>query len=767
MRKNLRKQLSNFYDTNQSEEEGYAPSTASSSKHSQHVTIVLEESPVSSISNPSVDVIEENFPKLITIETPTLRKLEEAVAQTKRTLQHIDALVFQAVWKCILPRSQVDQSEKRRSPKDGLKPLSVRQRRAQLAAGQTPSSAQLSGLRLFSSKSRQGSYMKQASSSLPCAKPFLPTSRFPEAPPLNPKERAQFNHDLHGAIEETRRSGLIHSTEKPKLYGNMRVRSSSLRSIALKLAIEKNNTEAAVLPSNQKSPLLVGSSVSLLILEVARKRALAVLFLRQLRLRAYQRRLLLEEFQWRRNYCLQWNTLRRWCTFARVRQSHKRTLLKRTVDHWQIVVECQKRLRTFIQRFLTGINDRLRAIAVIKETRQRFFFLHWRSKFTKRRVMCAMSSAADSFRFSKDADIVGSGGAAPRKQYLTVFSSKDGLEEGEKSRCSHALRCAYGHWKGKTEERLKARFAESRYVQFMKWRVFEKLKQAINRNKTSVSTQATPHSPSFLPMLINCTCAASELLLDATGRALSQRFRTVNIISSPPEVWCHKDKMAFQVAQTTLIRRIYRQWHRRYLCRRGGWYCIRKIQFVTMRRWMDLMARRRLDHATCHAVLNCWREKLHRRRLEGMATSVCARNTISRTFYTWRLNFTFRSRNNIETMRWCLQQWWERAALQIGARTLAIHHRQRLFYKWRTRTSARARCRALLLLADTLRETILLVGCIRVWWQKVRDVQKTRTMCGIIEQLNLEHRREVYFLKWKRKVFKTTLLSHVVTVSGT
>ncbi|CCW68890.1 unnamed protein product [Phytomonas sp. Hart1] len=768
MRKNVRKPLTNFYDTDQSEGEGHALSTSSSSTHSNHVTIVLEESSVSSISNHSGDIVEENFPKLITVATPTLQNLEEAVVQAKRRLQRFDILILQAIWKSVLHHSQGDGSAKRPFPSGGSKPFSVKQRRAQLMAATQPSShTHSSGLRLFSSKPNPMNIRRQVSNSLSSTRPFLPTSRFPATPQLNPKERLQFNNDLYEFIEETKHSGLIKSGEAPNSSRNTGVQASSLRSIALKIAMERNNTKVTEPSSSQKYTSLMGSSVSLIILDLGRKRALAVFFLRYLRLQAYQRRILLEEFQWRYTYRLQWNMLQKWCGLACSQRTHRLTLLKHVVDHWQNVVARQKSLHSLMQRFHARLIDSLRDTKICKATQRRKFFLGWRNKFTKCRVMRAMNDAADSFRLSKDEDRTGGGGTAPKTQYLPVFYSKDGLEEVKNPWCSDTLICVLRHWKNKMVQRLKTRLADLQYAQYMKRHVFKKFKQIANRNRTSVSTQMTLHPPPLLPIPTQGFETVGESPLNRDNRTTYQCGPIVNVMPSPPEVWHYKEKMALQVVQTIQLRRTYRQWWQHYQCRRGSLHYNRKIQLSTMRRWMSSLARRRIDRLTCQAVLDCWREKLHKRSLESMAADIYVRSAVSRTFYIWRLNFMFRSRTNSVTMRWCLQQWWERAALRIGERTLTIHHRERLFYGWKARASFRGRCRAFLLLADRLRETNLLVHCIRIWSKKVKNMQKTQAMCGIIERLNLEHRREVCFFKWKRRVFKSTSLPQVVSLTET
>lgn len=632
----------------------------------------------------------------------------------------------------------------------------------------------------------------------PHLKPFLPPDRFPTLPPLDPAEHAGFNRLLFRAVSAARRSGrLQQGTLKERRQGPSRALSqrrrgerstaaaSSSSSLTTQMGKKRDQRELHVSgvsrPVSQHSTFsLRGSalrtvtrrevsgarrpgsvhneddvesdeewtpppiqSVSLLVLRVAKERALATVFLRQLRLDVYRRHAREREVELRFQYYRQRRVVRGWAALTTAESSRRTLLLRRVVSHWQSVVGRACRMRRGLAEFRNALHRRSAAFAQCRQSHLKHCFRRWQAVFTHHRVERSMYQVADAVRLRQ------------RPRYIDVFAAHES-EKGtiHPGTVRYAMYRVFAHWKTKTEHRLEASLANWAYQRSV-------LRRAFLRWHTSLPPRVLDETHTASPSITAVRTVLQEVpsVSDALPPA---RHLTVYVTrtAAAADLQPFKESCARRVGDSVLVQRAFRHWLHRFKNRVADRVCATRLRITALRYWLLHLARRQAQAITLRELWWRWRAAVRRHREHRVAVEMSERRGLCHAFRRWHAKLWEVRAKREEVLRDRLLQWRARAALRVATRVLTERRLQAAFQRWRHRAQVNLYVKTTAIAANTIRETVLVVDCFRFWRRRLERARRARLTARVWAELQEERQLRWCFARWHRRTRSTPPLTH-------
>lgn len=763
----------------------------------------------SSSSSASVEIVEDvkdDFPGVEMHERRpsnelylSLKQLAEAVAEAVEDVRRLDCLIVKAIWHAL----KLDESQRAAASAGGPGPatsvprpwqhssiMSVDERRAQLRqkiplTDLVIATASLDVSSLPSASSYPGRNTASSKLEVPWMshpKPFLPPDRYPALLPLSTTPNS-FHVNLYGAVVAANRRGLLSKSarwqhqlrqqsqgatalSRPSVSPTPSPRAAALHKVTAKARTSKLGTPHSGLETSPASTHgissngvdVLNSSVSLIILRVAKERALATVFLRQLRLDVYRRQSLLQNVQLRYLYYMQRRLLWNWRYAAAVRKHQKKRMVLELVLWWQMMTQRERRHREAFLTFRRGLQQRRRAYFRCQHTQQYHWFQQWVACFTRHRVQQSMNAVADAFAEQQQRQRRHYMEARAVVQLLGCGAGPSGSEVGKAvtvTRVGHRLVIyrVFLLWKFKTEQRLVHHLASWHYKQHLQKTV---VRTMCHRARALLLQQ---HRARRSAAAVGAATSASAVL-DSADEAPKvsfggpRRALLVYVDTQPcTQASKYKRRSATRIREAALLRGTFDCWRTRYTNRLADRFLLRHVLLSTMRRWLLTLSTRVAQRAVKMAALVQWRQCLRSRQLLQDADSAFLRRRQAALFLRWRERLESRLTGQTVLKRRFLRQWWIGRAMRVAARASVTLRLRSCLLLWRERAEKRLRTRTNDYVAKTIRETVLVVGSFRRWQLKAADHRRTRLVGEVFGQLRRERLHQRCFAVWKRRAF--------------
>jgi hypothetical protein len=730
------------------------------------------------------------------VEYVSLQQLQDSVEEAKRDIRRLRALMVKAVWHALTKPADEEQRGK----------TTARQRETTATAGSRTLQRQTKtggGHHVMGETTRLFSSLTASDSSgFFNEKPFLPPDRYPTLPPLT-ERTDHFHVNLSRALSAAHRAGLL---EKQRVWMQHRQSSSLLKNTSAstsgstasasgpstrKTALQRistlstTSTAAAAKPQKQRSESGVGvsqqaaetarpadeikkeervaSSVSLVILRVAKDRAVAALFLRQLRLDTYRRHLLRENVSLRYSYYVQRRVLRNWLMAAQQQHAWRTQILRKIVTHWQLYVQYKRALHEHLRGWRQQLRHRATAFATCRRAQLTRCWHQWVRAFAWHRERNGLYEAAAQFATSHRHTTIFDGlcGAADSHGWESdllailhgspVVARRGGVVA---TPVGHrlALQRLFQAWKVRTERRLMTHLAT--------WQRAQSLRRHVVRRACARARV----------LALRAHRQRNEMQLLRSPVALEEAVGTPTVaapLSPPPRApvrvfaatAARQELLKFQVSTASCIAhaaqlcRCFRRWRTRLQTRCADVHRRQCLRTHVMRRWLHALTANHQQREWKALVLGRWVVAVQHRHDAAAAAQRHLFAVLHHVFSLWRAHFTLRVDGAERTRRRCLQRWWEKAVLHAGMRTLRQMKLRRLLRQWHTRAQTRTNTRAHLCVAETLFETGLLLGCVRQWRSRAAEHRRIRLAWEVFVQLRCERVCRRCFEVWQRRAF--------------
>ncbi|KPA86446.1 hypothetical protein ABB37_00607 [Leptomonas pyrrhocoris] len=731
-------------------------------------------------------------------EYVSLHQMEESVEEAKRDIKRLHALMVKAVWHALTQPSAAEQKFPKNAARRGAAGTAVtgssvirgRTRddayHAHHAAGTT--SATTSATLVTFSADATGFFNE---------KPFLPPDRYPTLPPLTEKTD-HFHVNLSRALFAAQRAGLL---EKQRAWlqqrqsllgaasaaptkvaaassGSPSTRQTALQRIsALSTAATSSNphgqraagrTTAAKPPSDtargvyETKEELVQSSLSLVVLRVAKDRAVATLFLRQLRLDAYRRQLLRDNVALRYTYYVQRRVLRDWRVRASRQHVWRAQVLQRAVTQWKLYVQRHHALRERLRWWRQELRRRARAFTDCQRTRLLRYWHQWTRTFTWHRERCGLYETAAQFAQShrRPAPFVLHGdadGCDARSELLALIhggplTAKDGGVVATPVGHRLALQRIFQTWKRKTERRLMTHLAGWHRVQCLQRRVVRTVcarAHVLALRAHRQRKEAERRASSLTTAMEEVEALARSTTAEVLPRRAAMRVFAVNTLR--PELLKYKTNAASCITHAAQLRRCFHRWRTRFQARCANNFRRQCVYVQVTQRWLHALTVQQQQKAWKALVMGRWVVVARHHRDAAAAARLHVLFVLRLAFHLWHTHFTLRVAGAWHRRRDCFDRWRERAELRAGVRALRGMSLRRLLWRWHLRAQTRVDTRANLYVAATLFETGLLLGCVRRWRSRAGEHRRIRLAWEVLVQLRRERLRQRCFAVWQRR----------------
>lgn len=699
----------------------------------------------------------------------SLRRLHESVEEAVRDVRRLDALMRRAVWHALtLPPAAAAAAADGRSRHDQLGRSAHRTRSDPSATALIDTTAVLH------------------------ERPFLPPDRYPTLPRLR-DDPEHLQRNLTRALFAAQRAGLF---ERQRAWMQRRAGAgrdasstasappssrstaaspqttpASLRRTALQRIASLSSAAAAhASPARLHSTVTatdgaphaaeerVQSSVSLLVLRVAKDRAVATVFLRVLRLELYRRRSRDDGVELRYCYYLQRRVLHQWSRVAAAQHRRHRALLTAVAAHWQRVVRCQRALRSVMQAWRRGLQVRHDARVALQHARRERYFLLWRRRLTLHRERAALYDVADQFAAVRQ----------PRGTSAELLALLQGRPLA--ARGGGVVVTAVGRrlllqrlisrWKQRTERRLAHHLAVWHFTQKLRARVVRRLCAAARR-------VALQHHRLELNRTVHRYVAADVTAGygsrgDSSGgdggaaahhEALRAALRVCEVVAMPAALRKYKTSAARGLADAAGRRRCFDRWRRRVQARQADRFHLQCVYAHVVGRWLHALVLRRQALQERRRVMHRWAAAALQHRRAAVADDMHQRQLACSVVGRWRDRLHERTAQRATLVHTCLRRWWTRAMLRSAAAVLHEVRRRVVLQHWHRRALTSARVRTNAYVAETIYETAHVLACFRRWRVRAADRRRVRLAWDVLTQLRRERRCRHVFDVWRRRTF--------------
>ncbi|GET92894.1 hypothetical protein, conserved [Leishmania tarentolae] len=709
----------------------------------------------------------------------SLRHLEQSVEEAVREVRRLDMLMGKAVWHALTRQPSA--------------------RETKLHRRSTATSAQKvsSGIRHSASTSadlHHGASGYSESTALVHEKPFLPPDRHPTTPALQGVPD-HFTRNLYDSLFAAHRAGLLekkrvwmqrrlpHNTiETPAITDICSSSPASTRRTALQ-RVSKLTSSATVVPHSGSSAVASGGShlgtptthpvdgeeacmqpsVSLIILRVAKDRAIATVFLRRLRLDVYKRRVLRENVDLRYNYYVQRRLLRRWNHAAAMQRRRRLSLLTSIIFHWQCFVQKRKALYDVLSSWRRSLQQRSRAFTACQQAQRQRCFQHWLRAFTWHRERRALYETANQFAASRQRSHHGEnlleahdGGA----EVLALLQGRPHVS-GTGTVVVTAvgprllLRRLFLAWRQRTEWRLMAHLAAWHYTQQMRAKVVRRACSCARRVALQHHRRQPEHARHRTAPAAQSVNTGSSAVEEQSRAPL----RVCIVAVAQRGLLKYKISAARCIANAAQLRRCFDRWRIRVQARLADRFHLQCVYAHVVCRWLQALATHRAIRQRKQLVLHRWAAATEHRQAATVAWKLYVYQLVRYALRLWRSRLTVRLGHQAQLLQGCFEQWRDRVFLRRSARARQRRQLHGLLRQWYCRAHARIQVRTNLYVADTISETARVLGCFRQWRFRATERHRVRLAWDVLVQLRRERLSRHCFDVWRRRTLAPQLPS--------
>ncbi|KAG5492794.1 hypothetical protein JKF63_01374 [Porcisia hertigi] len=705
-------------------------------------------------------------------ERLSLRELRESVDEAVRDVRRLDALTRKAVWHALTQHPCARDREHRR----GATTACV----SKVSPGTQRGGSASPGV-------HQGFTGHLESTTLVHMKPFLPPDRHPLTPALQDTPD-HLLRNLSGALFAAHRAGLFEKHQawmqrrfppntKEDAPGAALVSSSSAstrRKALQRISTLTTSVSAASRIGRSAGPSgegraggpmpglvdsgerRVDSSVSLIILRVAKIRAIATVFLRQLRLEVYTGRVLREGVDLRYSYYIQRRLLRRWCNVAAMQRRWRISLLSSVVFHWQRVVCKRETLRGVLSRWRGLLQQRSRAFAACRKAQRQRFFQHWMRVFTRRRERSALYEAATEFTASWQQRRKGPRLLGGHVDEGVLFALLEGRPHSLGSGTALVtavgprllLRRLFLVWRQRTELRLMAHLAE--------WHCTQQMRATVVRRVCSCAHRvALKHHRGRPKRQQQCSVSAAPSANGDSGggEERSRAPHRVHVGVHQKGLLKYKITAAQCIAGAAQLRKCFNQWRIRFQARRADRFHLQCVYVHAVCQWLQALGAHRAQRHRKQLVFSRWVAATEHRRTAASASQFYMYELLRHAHQLWRRRLTVRLAHRARLLRGCFQRWRDEALRKHAKRALQCTRQRYLLRQWHQRAQMRMQVRTNLYVADTISETALMLGCFRQWCFRAAERRRTHLAWDVLVELRRERLGRWCFNRWRRRTF--------------
>ncbi|CAJ1993188.1 hypothetical protein conserved [Leishmania donovani] len=701
----------------------------------------------------------------------SLRQLQESVEEAVRDVRRLDMLTRKAVWHALTRQpSARDARLHRRTTATSAHKVSPGVRRSASTSAEVP----------------HGAAGYSESTVIVHDKPFLPPDRYPTTPALQDTPE-HFTRNLFGSLFAAHRAGLFEkqrawmqrrqphgTTEAPAVAEIPSSSPTSTRRTALQ-RVSSLTSSATVAPRSGRTTAASGgsrvgaptadavdieeervrSSVSLIILRVAKDRAIATVFLRQLRLEVYTRRALCENVDLRYSYYVQRRLLRRWSDASVMQRRWRVSLLTSIIFHWKRFVQTRKVLHAVLSSWRRLLQQRSRAFAACRQAQRQRCFQQWLRAFTWHRERGALNEAASQFAASRQrwrhsqTLLEACGGDAEVLALLQgrPHASGTGTVVVAAVGPRLLLRRLFLAWRQRTEWRLMAHLAAWHYTQQMRAKVARRMGSCARR-------LALQHYRSRPEHQRQRAAPAAQRLGAGSGVVEEQSRAPLRVCIVPVAqrgLLKYKVSAARCVAHAAQLRSCFDWWHIRARARRADRFHLQCVYAHVVCRWLQALAAHRARRQRKWLVLSRWVAATEHCQAAAVAWKLHVYQLARHALRLWRSRLTVRLTHQAQLLQGCFERWRDRALLRRATRALQCTRRHGLLRQWHCRAQARVQVRTNLYVADTISETALVLGCFRRWRFRAAERRRARLAWDVLAQLRRERLSRRCFDVWRRR----------------
>ncbi|KAG5467507.1 hypothetical protein CUR178_01151 [Leishmania enriettii] len=710
-------------------------------------------------------------------ECVSLRQLQESVKEALCDVRRMDVLMCKAVWHALAQRRS----------SHGAK----RHTRAATASAQKVS-PRTRHCASTSAEVHHGAIGLSESTGLMHDKPFLPPDRYPTTPALQDVPD-HFARNLSGALFAAHRAGLLEK-QRARLHRRLPSNiaeseavatiplssSASARRTALQSVSRLASSAAAASRSDRTAVSSGGrrvgaptadpvdgeeecvlSSVSLIILRVAKVRAIATVFLRQVRLEVYRRRALRASVDLRYSYYVQRRLLRLWNTAATIQRCRRISLLRSVVLHWQRFARRRKELHGVLSTWRRVLQERSRAFGACQQAQRQRCFQHWLRVFTWHRECSALCEAASQFAVSHQRRHRGQTWHVAYGDDAEVMALLQGRSHASGSPTVVAtavgsrllMRRLFLGWRRRTEWRLMAHLAAWHHAQHMRANVARQVCSCARRVALQHHRSRPEHQRH------RCASAAENTYVGGTFSEAQSRapLRVYIVAVKLRGLLKYKTSSARCIASTAELRRCFDRWHACFQARRADRFHLQCVYAYAVCRWLRALAAHRACRQRKQLIFSRWVAAMKRCRTAAVASKLYVHHLAHHTLWLWRNCLSVRRMCRALLLQDCFDHWRDRKLLQSASRALRCARQRHLLRRWHRCAQTRVQARTNLYVAETISETALVLGCFRRWRFRAAERHRGHLAWGVLMQLRRERMSRRYFDVWRRRVFGPTL----------
>ncbi|KAG5466955.1 hypothetical protein LSCM1_01133 [Leishmania martiniquensis] len=707
------------------------------------------------------------------VECMSLRQLQESLEEAVCDVRRVDMLARKAVWHALIQRPGPRGANHRaRGATASAQKVSPRKRRC------APNAAVM----------HHGAPDLSESTALVHEKPFLPPDRYPMTPTLQ-SVPDHFARNLSRALFAAHRAGLLEK-QRARMQGRLLPNATdaavaaassspspaSTRRTALQRVSRLASSAAAASQSDGTTAACGGSgvgastvgpadgkegyalsSVSLIILRIARARAIATVFLRQLRLEVHKRRALRDSVDLRYSYYAQRRLLRWWSTAATMQRCRRVSLLKAVVLHWQCFARMRKGLHSVLSTWRRALQERSRAFAACRQAQRQRWFHRWLQAFTWHRERSALYEAASQFaasqqrRHHSETLRAACGSEAEMLALLQgrLHASGNGTVAATVVGPRLLLRRLFLAWRQRTEWRL--------MVYLAAWHHAQQLRVNVARRVCSCARRLALQHHRNQPEHQRHRWESAAQNAHSGGIFSEEQSRTplrVHIVAGEVRgLLKYKARVACCIARTAELRRRFDRWRARFQARRADRFHLQCVYTHTVCQWLGAVFTRRARRQRKLLIFSRWAAALKLCRAAAAASKVCTYKLARHTLRLWRGRLSVRLMRRARLLQGCFERWRDRKLLQSASRALRCVRQRRLLRHWNQRAQTRLQARTNLYVADTISETALVLGCFRQWRFRAAERHRAHLAWSVLVQLRRERMSRRCFDVWRRRTF--------------
>lgn len=225
----------------------------------------------------------------------------------------------------------------------------------------------------------------------------------------------------------------------------------------------------------------------------------------------------------------------------------------------------------------------------------------------------------------------------------------------------------------------------------------------------------------------------------------------------------HKMNCAISILMHHRRRQIFEKWRYQVVCRQADRFYLLGLRRRILEHWLNRLGLRCRRRKILEEAWGRWMSCLQQRREIQLAEGLHKIRVLRFVFLQWRCHFKAQHGRSTSIKRACLEQW--RIAFFERHRLIDFFSKKRsaCFSWWRFRVDQRQKRLSCTLLSTSIRETVLLLCCLRRWQLRKKMVERINMKTKILSDLRKERVVSSCFHMWKKRCCRCCSREHNLT----